>query len=194
MTALAQAMGTKRKARSSAPNASTIRPQPPLPKLSPVEEEALLGGHNRCLKCVWHPAGSKHTCDPEQRAVRLKGMRSDPWGVGAPPQAITRKGGHRQQPGVDFNETFAPVCSYRSVRMMLSVAAREGLHLRQFDIQNASFTVTSGKKATFGLLKDLAGGPGRVLRLNRALADVASLSMAVHFWPEASPRMPLCCG
>jgi hypothetical protein len=137
MTALAQAMSTKRKARSSAQNASTIRPQHPLPKLSPVEEEALLGGHNRCLKCVWHPAGSKHTCDPEQGAVRLKGMRSDPRGVGAPPQAITSKGGHRQQPGVDFNETFAPVCSYRSVRMMLAVAAREGLHLRQFDIQNA---------------------------------------------------------
>jgi hypothetical protein len=38
-------------------------------------------------------------------------------------------GGHRQQQGVDFDKTFPPVCSYRSVRMLLAVAAREGLVL-----------------------------------------------------------------
>jgi hypothetical protein len=31
-------------------------------------------------------------------------------------------GGHCQQQGVDFEETFAPVCSYRSVRMLLAVS------------------------------------------------------------------------
>jgi hypothetical protein len=38
-------------------------------------------------------------------------------------------GGHKQQQGVDCDETCAPVCSYRSVRMMLAVANHEGLEL-----------------------------------------------------------------
>jgi hypothetical protein len=46
-------------------------------------------------------------------------------------------GGHRQVYGLDFEETFAPVCSYRTFRAMLAVAAREGLELRQFDIRTA---------------------------------------------------------
>jgi hypothetical protein len=31
-------------------------------------------------------------------------------------------GGHRQRPGRDFQETFAPVCSYRTLRMVLAVS------------------------------------------------------------------------
>jgi hypothetical protein len=46
-------------------------------------------------------------------------------------------GGHKQQQGVDLDVTFAPVCSYRSIHMMLAVAAREGLELRQFDMKTA---------------------------------------------------------
>jgi hypothetical protein len=80
--------------------------------------------------------------------------------------------GHKQRPGVDFNETFAPVCSYRTLRMMLEVAEHAGLVLRQFDTKTAFL---------HGYLKEevyvrpprgwehLAGGSGRVLRLCRAL-------------------------
>jgi hypothetical protein len=46
-------------------------------------------------------------------------------------------GGHKQRPGVDFNETFAPVGSYCTLCMMLAVAAHAGLVLRQFDIKTA---------------------------------------------------------
>jgi hypothetical protein len=46
-------------------------------------------------------------------------------------------GGHKQRPGNDFNKTFAPVCSYRNLRMMIAVAAHAGLVLRQFDIKTA---------------------------------------------------------
>jgi hypothetical protein len=82
-------------------------------------------------------------------------------------------GGHKQQQGVDFDETFAPVCLYRSVRMMLAVAKHEGLELRQFDI----FILTA---FLHGYLKEEVyirpphgwkhlAGPGRVLCLDRAL-------------------------
>jgi hypothetical protein len=44
---------------------------------------------------------------------------------------------HKQQQEIDFDETFAPVCSYRSVCVMLAVATHEGLELRQYDIKTA---------------------------------------------------------
>jgi hypothetical protein len=93
-------------------------------------------------------------------------------------------GGHKQRPGVDFNETFAPVCSYRTLRMMLAMAAHADLVLRQFDIKTAFL---------HGYLKEevyvrpprgweyLAGGPGRVLRLHRALYG---LRQAPRAWNE----------
>jgi hypothetical protein len=46
-------------------------------------------------------------------------------------------GGNHQQPGVDFNDTFAPVCSYHTLRIIVAVAARHWLRLRQFDIKTA---------------------------------------------------------
>jgi hypothetical protein len=34
--------------------------------------------------------------------------------------------GHRQQYGLDFEETYAPVCSYRTMHMIMAVRACEG--------------------------------------------------------------------
>jgi hypothetical protein len=93
-------------------------------------------------------------------------------------------GGHQQRPGVDFEETFAPVCSYRTRRIMLAVAAHADLELRQFDIKTAFL---------HGYLKEevyvrpprgwehLAGGPGRELSLRRALYGLRQASRA---WNE----------
>jgi hypothetical protein len=36
-------------------------------------------------------------------------------------------GGHRQRPGIDFQDTFAPVCSDRTLRMIFAICAHEGL-------------------------------------------------------------------
>ncbi len=45
--------------------------------------------------------------------------------------------GFSQIPGVDFNETFAPVVSFRSVRTLLAIAAAEDLDLDQMDVKTA---------------------------------------------------------
>ena len=39
--------------------------------------------------------------------------------------------------GLDYEETFAPVCRYESIRMMLSLAADNGWDIQQFDIGTA---------------------------------------------------------
>jgi hypothetical protein len=93
-------------------------------------------------------------------------------------------GGHKQRPGVDFNETFAPVCSYRTLRMMLAVATHAGLVLRQFGIKTA-FLHGSLKEEVYVRpprgWEHLAGGSGRVLRLCRALYG---LRQAPRAWNE----------
>jgi hypothetical protein len=90
-------------------------------------------------------------------------------------------GGHRQQFGLDFQGTFAPVCSYRTLRMMLAVAAHEDLELRQFDIRTAFLNGPLEEEVYMrppAGLEGLAGGDGKVLRLQRALYGLRQASRA----------------
>jgi hypothetical protein len=93
-------------------------------------------------------------------------------------------GGHEQRSGIYFNETFVPVCSYRTLRMMLAVAAHAGLMLRQFDFKTA-FLHGHLKEEVYVRppwgWEHLAGGPRRVLRLCRALYG---LRQAPRAWNE----------
>jgi hypothetical protein len=89
-------------------------------------------------------------------------------------------GGHKQQQGVDLDEMLAPVCSFRSERMTLAVAAHEGLELRQFDMKTAFFNGYLKEEVYIRLphgWNHLAGAD-RVLRLDRALHGLRQASRA----------------
>lgn len=45
--------------------------------------------------------------------------------------------GYLQREGIDFTETFSPTVRWDTVRSMLSVCAREGLKMIQFDVKSA---------------------------------------------------------
>ncbi|GAA5845570.1 hypothetical protein JCM11251_003665 [Rhodosporidiobolus azoricus] len=45
--------------------------------------------------------------------------------------------GFSQRPGVDFRETFAPVAKFTSIRVLLALAARQGLLVEQADVDKA---------------------------------------------------------
>ncbi|GKA46102.1 retrotransposon protein, putative, ty1-copia subclass [Tanacetum coccineum] len=47
--------------------------------------------------------------------------------------------GFRQQPGIDFHETFSPVVKLTTIRVVLSLAVTNDCPLRQLNIQNAFF-------------------------------------------------------
>ena len=79
-------------------------------------------------------------------------------------------GGHRQQHGLDFDETYAPTCAYRTMRMIMAVAAKEDLEMRQFDIKTAFL---NGELEEEVYMRPPVGVDvsrrGRMLRLYRAL-------------------------
>ena len=45
--------------------------------------------------------------------------------------------GYSQQPGVDFNETFAPVIRMETIRTILAIAAQMELQVFQLDVKAA---------------------------------------------------------
>ncbi|SGY70463.1 BQ5605_C004g03153 [Microbotryum silenes-dioicae] len=51
--------------------------------------------------------------------------------------------GNRQRDGIDFSETFAPVARFSSIRCLLALAAANGYHVHQADIDKATFTASS---------------------------------------------------
>jgi hypothetical protein len=93
-------------------------------------------------------------------------------------------GGHRQQQGLDFEETYASVGSYRTMRMMMAVAAHENLELRQFDVRTAFLNGWLKEEVYLrvpaGLERKLGTG-GKVLRLRRAIYGLKQASRA---WNE----------
>jgi hypothetical protein len=90
-------------------------------------------------------------------------------------------GGHRQQYGLDFEDMFAPVCSYRTMRMILAVSAHENLVLRQFDVRTAFLNGELEEEVYVRPppgAEHLAVGNKRVLRLRRALYGLKQASRA----------------
>ena len=99
-------------------------------------------------------------------------------------------GGHKQQQGLDFDETYAPVCGLRTLRMVIAVAAHEKLEMRQFDIRTAFL---NGELAEEVYIRAPAGAPGlanqgRVLRLRRALYGLRQAGRAWNKRLEAELR------
>ncbi|VVA40802.1 PREDICTED: Retrovirus-related Pol poly from, partial [Prunus dulcis] len=45
--------------------------------------------------------------------------------------------GYSQKPGVDYNETFAPVARLDTIRTLIALAAQKGWQLYQLDVKSA---------------------------------------------------------
>lgn len=80
---------------------------------------------------------------------------------------ITPKG-FRQRFGVDFFEIFANTGKYKSLRAMLSIAARKDMELRQLDVPQA-FTQAKLEEIVYMEMPEGFAVPGMVCRLKKSL-------------------------
>nr|KYP39031.1 Retrovirus-related Pol polyprotein from transposon TNT 1-94 [Cajanus cajan] len=79
--------------------------------------------------------------------------------------------GYSQQPGVDYNETFAPVARLDTIRALIALAAHKGWNIHQLDVKSAFLNGILEEEIYVeqppGFVRK--GHEGKVLRLTKAL-------------------------
>lgn len=77
--------------------------------------------------------------------------------------------GFSQKAGYDYDDLFAPVARFDTLRTILSVAASQKLYLHQFDVKTAFLYGTLDKEIYMKQPEGFDDGSGRVCRLVRSL-------------------------
>lgn len=88
--------------------------------------------------------------------------------------------GFTQKRGVDYQETFAPVVNFDTVRIALTIAADRRYYLRQFDVKTAFLHAELEETVYLDLPKGYEV-PGMVMKLNKA---VYGLKQSSRCWNE----------
>ncbi|GAB0089493.1 secreted RxLR effector protein 161-like [Sergentomyia squamirostris] len=89
--------------------------------------------------------------------------------------------GFNQKQGVDYNDTFSPVAKLGTVRALLSVAANENLHLKQFDVSTAFLYGDLDEDIYMKQPEGYNDGTDRVCKLKRSLYG---LKQAPRCWNQ----------
>lgn len=93
---------------------------------------------------------------------------------GADGQVLRYKGrlvvkGFAQRKGIDYNEVFAPVAKYSTMRALLAKAAAEGLHLHQLDVKTAFLNGDLEEDIWMQQPPGFSGGEGLACHLKKSL-------------------------
>ena len=89
--------------------------------------------------------------------------------------------GFTQRKGIDFQETFAPVIRYDSVRILLAVAAHRNMTLTQFDVKTAFLNGEITEEIYMSQPEGYDDGSGKVCRL---LKGLYGLKQSPRAWNE----------
>ena len=88
--------------------------------------------------------------------------------------------GFKQELGIDFNETYAPVCNQSTRRVLFSIAAQKRLHMHQMDVKTAFL---NGELTDLTYCEPPPGYPGErgmVWKLHKALYGLKQAPRAWH--------------
>ena len=100
--------------------------------------------------------------------------------------------GFLQKPGVDFDETFAPVVNYDSLRLLLALSARNGWKPRQFDVKSAFlYGVLPESQTVYMQLPPGYRKPEYCVRLKKCLYG---LKQSPREWYRRLSTFLECCG
>ncbi|KAF8716550.1 Reverse transcriptase (RNA-dependent DNA polymerase), partial [Rhizoctonia solani] len=87
--------------------------------------------------------------------------------------------GFSQRPGIDFDETFAPVVRLDSIRLLLSIANQNDWDIRQLDVNSAYLHAKVNKELYMQQIPYFEDGTNRVLKLKRS---IYGLKQAGRMW------------
>ena len=127
----------------------------------------------RVLQCKWV---FKIKCDADGNPVRYKAR-------------LCAKG-YQQRPGVDYFDTFAPVISYKTLRLLLTIAAVYDYEIKQIDVVTAFLNAPMNEEV-YMELPDGYGSDGNVVRLLRAIYGT---KQAPHSWNDTVDKQMKACG
>lgn len=77
--------------------------------------------------------------------------------------------GYTQRQGVDYNETYAPVVRYTSVRFLIALSVQRGLKIHQMDAITAFLQGDLSEEIYLEQPEGFEDNTGRVCKLNRAI-------------------------
>jgi hypothetical protein len=77
--------------------------------------------------------------------------------------------GFSQVEGIDYNETFAPVIRYESVRLLLATAAEKSLEIHQMDVKTAFLNGALEEEIYMKQPDGYDQVPGKVLKLKKSI-------------------------
>ena len=86
--------------------------------------------------------------------------------------------GYSQKEGIDYEETFAPVAKFMSIRIIFAVAVQFELHLHQMDVKTAFLNGDIDVELYMMQPEGYTMEPGKVCRLNRSLYGLKQASRA----------------
>ena len=89
--------------------------------------------------------------------------------------------GYVQQPGIDYDETYAPVVKFNSIRVLLSIGALLDLEIHQMDVKSAFLNGKLDEELYMEVPEglDIDGNDDKICRLFRSLYG---LKQASRMW------------
>jgi len=82
--------------------------------------------------------------------------------------------GFSQKPGIDYDETFAPVAKFQSIRLLLALAAMHDLELHQMNVKTAFLYGSLEELVFMEQPEGFERGKDMVWQLNKALYGLKS--------------------
>ena len=77
--------------------------------------------------------------------------------------------GYSQMKGIDYEETFAPVVKFNSIRILLALAAQQNLEVHQMDVKSTYLNGDLDEEIYMDQPEGYEQASGKVCRLRKAI-------------------------
>ncbi|CAL9019344.1 unnamed protein product [Prunus brigantina] len=107
---------------------------------TPRKYKSIAEVYERCNVCIIKPESFEEAVKDDSWQKAMKNEiemieKNNTWDLKNKARLVAK--GYSQKPGIDFNETFAPVARLDTIRILVALAAQKGWKLFQLDVKSA---------------------------------------------------------